>query len=280
MSAGYLRVPAIETHPSLGGVIGVAGHYGRLHDVDDPHLGAGIEFELGLCSPPGLAPGMCDDFLGAVVDTEKTVSPPKFDTSPAFAVYKAVECMPDQSDRYETMARQTLMYGADVAVERAFQVLNLDSVAVSQAGPGQGYSLKEAIAVAEQAIALNHPGHGAITTSRYGASWLSTSRQVDSLVADSGRTLPENVDEYLLITKLGTPIVGGGGINKTTAIHALAKPGNFVIWVTSSYDVYRGPVIYNEGYDTTLNKHTGIAEQVYAVSFPCYQYALEVDPTA
>ena len=132
--------------------------------------------------------------------------------------------------------------------------------------PGTSYSVVEALAIAEEALADNVGSGGFISVNRFGATFLANTRGVKS---------DEN---FHLWTYQGTPIINGGGISRAhNGVNPAASDG-FFLYVTAPFTLLRGEVIYNQAQGLSTNLEEGLAEQVYSITNPCYALAIEVDP--
>lgn len=254
-------MPAVK-----GGLLDVLKANGGYQDVSDPHMGTGIQHEdTGACSSASLAPGLCDDELGIDPLTEKTFVGPVLGEGIPFGIYTGVECSPMFGD-FEALARKRLEVSGEEAVEAGFKALGLNAIPVlnEASGTGAPVSVEAGIAALEQYVGS---GGGYIMANRYGASWLTTSRQVTSEVPS-------------LHTRLGTPIVGGRGFGETGPNgQALTAAGNFFAFVTGPVHMTAGGVLYNQGIDVTTNTERGLAEQLFAFTMECDGWWVEIDPS-
>lgn len=258
---GLLTVEVTAPYPAHGGLIDVLESLGFVKDVADPHMGLGVNYDKPFCVKPHFAPGLCDDALNIPVDTEKEFEEPDSGEALAFAIYSGIICSPFYKGFDKAL--ENLEAGASYAVEQAFQILYLDDAPAQAGGP---FSVAEAIAVAEQALADNTNG-GFIVTSRYGAAWLANTRGIKS---------DEN---YHLYTAQGTPIINGGGIARV-ADGGTPTGSQFTIYVVAPFTLLRGPVLDNSGQGLSTNTELSLAEQLYSITGPCYMLAITVDPEA
>jgi hypothetical protein len=263
VATGGLTVEVTAPHPAHGGLVDVLDSLGYVKDVSDPHLGLGINYEMPFCGVPKFAPGLCDDARAIPPGTEKDFDEPSQGDSLAFAIYKGIVCSPFY-DGYEKNTTDALKAGASHAVEEAFQILYLDDAPVH--GVATTFGLPEALAIAEEALADNVGSGGFISVGRYGATFLANTRGVKS------------DDNFHLWTAQGTPIINGGGISRAHNGVAPTATDGFFLYVTAPFTLNRGSVIYTQAKGLSTNTEEGLAEQVYAITEPCWSLAIEVDP--
>jgi len=258
MAGGVLLVDITGLESPTGGLVDLLRMQGRYHEGVDPHVGAGITYQVDYCDTPDLAPGLCDSDL-VPPDTEKEFASPDADESDPFGIYWGVGCMLALHD-YEGIARAQLERVGSVGFEKAFQKQILDPAPVAPGGP---FSIPIALAIAEEMLGVATGGIGEISVGLFGASLLSGYRGVIG-------------DGDILRTRLGTPIIAGAGLAERNS----GDPGGFTMWVHSPVDLFVGDIITNRGYDLKLNSEVAIAEQVGSFSKPCFIAAIQVDPGA
>jgi hypothetical protein len=261
MASGTMTVEVTAPYRTPGGILEVLGSLGYLKDISDPHLGAGVVYEKPFCGVAAFAPGLCDDALAIPPGTEKEFDEPSQGESLAFAIYKGIVCSPFYRG-FEEKTREALAAGASHAVEAAFQILILDEAPIHAAGTT--FSTVDALAIAERA--LGDQGGGFISTSRFGATYLANTRGVKPDI------------NFHLWTSQGTPIINGAGIGRDHNGVTPATTDGFFLWVHAPISVLQGPVIYNQAQGLNTNTEVGLAEQVYAITEPCFSLAIEVDP--
>ena len=259
MAGGFLNiaVPAGPQRP--GGLLSVLTKNDLVHDGPG-QIGAGITYDVASCAPALPAPGLCDTAAEMEPWDEKVFQSPGGDESNPFAIHYGVECLPGQYD-YEALARDGLTSGQSFALGLGLKAIILDG---ADDLIGDPVSVRDGLAIAEQSQGETNYGPRFITTSRYGASYLSGYRGV----VDAGD---------LLYTRQGTPIINEDALYVAGSPSPAGAP--FLIYVHSPIHLYLGAIETTKGYDLTHNVETAIAERVAVFTNPCWLYSIEIDPT-
>lgn len=258
-----LTVEVGENAPLHGGLLNVGKSLGFLHDVPDPHIGGGAQWENNSCGVNAFAPGVCDDALDINPETVKEFDGLGWTEAQPFALYKGIQCGLLRKD-YREKTTRAFDLGEGFALEAAVDTLILKGS--DDESNGVALSPNAAIALLEQIIASAGSGMGYIHVSRYGAAFLADEAAVK---ADS---------DFHLWTAQGTPIINGGGYSRTGPADEQVTGSQFWMYATGPLHVWRGPLVYSEGPGLEYNINTGLAERMYAVGAECFRVAVLVDP--
>jgi hypothetical protein len=218
MARTYVEFPAPK--PKVGGLYPVA----TVIDVDDLHILMGVQAETRACEParewehkcPIEFPGGC-----AHVDDpnrQKKVADAFFSMyGDPFTIYDMIDCK-DKAD-YTAEVTASLALKEQTAVEHHV-VHVLDHLSIP--GDKVPTDIVEAIALAEEAIALNYAGQGLIHMN-----------PVTATVAVAAQVVFPSIDGNLA-TAFGTPVVAGAGYTRLK---------NGEVLTSGQVVLYRGPVI-------------------------------------
>lgn len=257
-----LRVEVGKPDPLYGGLLNVGKSLGFLHDVSDPHIGMGADWEAAVCGPSAFAPGVCDDAMAVDPETPKDFEVVPRNEAQPFAVYNGIQCDLFRDD-YQALATEALERGETIAVEQAVDSL-LFTTPTDELNSGSPTSIVDALGMLEQFIGEAGAGRGLMHVSRYGAAWLANTRGVKS---DA---------DFHLWTAQGTPIVNGAGYSKGPTV----VNSQFWVYATGPMHVFRSSdILYTEAPALGLNTKYGVAERFYSVGADCFVAAILVDPS-
>lgn len=260
-----MRVEVNAPAPLYGGLLNVAKSLGLLHDVADPHIGLGAEWEVAPCGNPTPAPGVCDDALGIDPDDDKTFDGLGYSDAQPFALYTGLACDLFRTD-YERQVTDKFDRGESFGVEQAFSTLVLKTADTDVISAGT-FSVVDALGIVEDYIAEQGAGQGLIHVDRFGAARLANTRGVK----------PD--EDFHLWTAQGTPIVNGGGYSRTGPTGQAVTGSQFWLYVTGPTHIWRGAHQYTEAPGLGVNTKFALTERPYVVGADCYVGAILVDPS-
>lgn len=177
----------------------------------------------------------------------------------AFTVYaRSDESLGGSSiEEKKERARQLLLSGEQFAVERGLWALLLDATTTEDATAD---SIVEALALAEQYIAMAYGGTPTIHASRYAATNLGFAGGL-------------RVTGAKLLSTLGSQIIAGGGYSDDD----LTDPVSVI--ATGSIVLLRGEVMYlGDHIDPQSNEISAVYERTYVVGWDCTAVRIEVAP--
>lgn len=255
----YIEAPSVQSAP--GGLYAVA----RVID-GDVHVGAsGAQYLSMNCGIPNLL----DD--PACVDPaeriEKTFDSIDVISGDPFGVYKGTECH-DLGDDDTEWARQGLLLGESVAVERGVMTTTFTGATDLTPTPGTAVTLIEGLAILEGYAAANYGGVATIHMARSTAVHAFAN---DLLTADLS---------YTVYTKQGALVANGGGYEDNLGPDGQEAPdGQAWVYVTGPVTVVRTPVVANRvlGVSEGLNVQNALAERMVAVTAECILAAVLVE---
>lgn len=216
MARAYVDLPAPERR--VGGLFSVAS----VIDVDDPHILMGAQAQTTVCEParlwehvcPILFPGSCGKADPAGYK-KKAAHGFELVTGDPITVYDSIECK-DKAD-YSAEVREGLALKEQKAVETHIRAL-LDA---SPSG-GTPKDIVEAVALAEEWLAMNYEGRGIIHMGTH-----------EGILAAAAQVIAPALDGSLA-TILGTPVAVGAGY---------AVTGSDVVYASGQMVLYRGSVL-------------------------------------
>lgn len=180
-------------------------------------------------------------------------------TAPSFTVYSRSDESVGGSplaDKFQR-ARDVLLAGEQFGAERALWGLLLDATAAPDDTPT---TIAEGLALVEQRLAMAYGGTGVIHVSRYTATYLAAM----SMIETGGARLR---------TKLGTPVVAGGGYSDEDLTDPVSIIG------TGALVVIRGEVFnLGEVVDRFTNSIEAVVERSYVAGWDCTAIRAEVTP--
>lgn len=257
----YIEAPNVQSAP--GGLYAVA----RVIEGDS-HVGvSGAQYLSMNCGIPNLL----DDpaCVSQEERAQKTFDSIDVVSSEPFGIYKGTECH-DLGDDDSVWARQGLLLGETVAVERgAMAVTFADAVDLTPT-PGTAVPIVEGMAILEGYAASNYGGPATIHMAR---STAVVAFAEDLLTADLN---------YTVHTKQGTPVANGGGYEDNLGPDgAPAAEGEAWMYVTGPVTVVRTPVVSNRvlGASEGLNVQNALAERMVTVVVECILAAVLVEVT-
>jgi len=207
----------------------------------DPHWRNGITWVSQSCGPVGATQEFCIDEVDPELDPDARCDIAEFEPFTVYA-YDDDSIPGFTLAEHEAHAVQRLLHAEQHAVERVFwERMDTASDACTDASNSPGYV---GLGVAEQELADLYRGMGVLHMNRATATVLC-----DNLYSDG----------QIMRTKLGTPVVVGGGYE---------VPG--VIFGTGPVVIYRGEVDTRQfAISKPNNKVSYIAQRDYVVGWDC-----------
>lgn len=210
--------------------------------------GFGLTWRSEACAETGITYDVClDPAVADLTSTTVACVEPQFDPFVVYAYLTdsmIVEAGSDDAD----LARTRFLNVEQYAVEKALEARLSAAVApVAVLGTGE-FSVRQALAQVEQALAVTVKGRGVIHMSRFAATLLA-----DRLKVEGGQ----------LRTALGTPVVAGGGYATDALPTAVTVYGTGpMVARRSGIEVVSAP-----RYD--INSMSEIAQRTYVIGWDC-----------
>jgi hypothetical protein len=252
---GYGPAQVVEAQPRVGLPFGLFSVL-ALRESGDPHWANGVTWEAVSCDPvtgfedwqvdPNCETPMTKVFRGSGGVGEAL----------PFTAVGSYRCGAPGGPAYqqgEEFAIADLLAHEQVQVEAfLWSRLALEATDVHPSGALDPY---QALAALEQWMGEAYGSLGVIHGGRGSVSLLG--KRVES----SGSRL---------LTKIGTPVVAGGGYPGSSPAGAAAATGEAWLFASPLLFGYQGPVFTNAQLDRTKNDHYALAERQYVVGFdPC-----------
>lgn len=233
MDVAFETVAAPATTPYRFGLFSVVA---PAADADTAWEGLGLQWRSMACALPRVTydPCIVDDVDPLAADTYCTI--PQFQP---FTVYQQTGDTLRNTSRSVDETRARLLEVEQFGVER--QLWDDMASVVTEVSTG---SLIEGLALVEQMLVEAYPATGIIHMNRYSAIRLG-----DQLVVEGGR----------LTTRLGTPVVAGGGYGAVAG----ADPSTAAIYGT-------GPIVLRRGLVDTATVPTPESNDVASLAFRTY----------
>ena len=258
---GYAPPQVVEGQPRVGLPFGLFSAL-TLRESTDPHWANGIEWEAMTCEPvSGIDDPDCE------TDIEKFFRDMiEIGSATSFTVYGSAKCgTPGGAafQRGEEFAQAHLLAREEAQAEA--QVWARLSAQADRPQGNTALSPVEALAALEDWLGAEYGSLGVVHGSRGAVTAL------DTLVCASGSRLT---------TKVGTPVVAGGGYTNQTAPGggAAATTGQAWVMVSPALFGYRGQVFTSRTLDHAKNDMYALAERNYVVGFdPCGVAAVLMD---
>lgn len=218
----------------------------------DDHWRLGIQWQSQACSPAKLTTGDCISDEVTALDPDDHCQVMQYEP---FTVYAYDDdAIPGHTlDEHRAIAIQRLNNGEQHAAETQMWT-NLSATAPTAL---TGYTAGEVLGFIEQSLADNYFGQGVIHMNRQTATFLW-----EYLDVSGGR----------LQTRLGTPVIAGGGYGTM----ATPPTNEFTIYGTGPVVLYRGDVDTREwAISRSDNRVSYIAQRDYAIGWDCYAVGAE-----
>jgi len=226
---------------------------------EEREAASGVVWQAVGCDPAsGYDDLGCYDIDGVLVEDPETFDPHFNDpclvgqATPFTVVGSALSHMPGRDEARE-VATAALLAGEQSQAERAlWRRLALQATDVHPSGALDPY---QALAALEQWLGAEYGALGAAHGDRGAVSLLS--KRVE---AKGPR----------LLTRIGTPVVAGGGYPGTSPAGAAAATGETWLMASPALFGYRGQVFYSTARDHAHNDSYALALRNYVVGFdPC-----------
>lgn len=237
----YTRVEAPTTTPHPFGLFSVAPPA----TPADPHWQLGVEWRSVACVPIGTTTDPC--ITGDAVTPKIALAcedHQQFIHLKPFAAVSFFKLSGESLEVARTAASDALVAGEEFAVEQFLWS------AMSTEDPVAAASPVAALGAVEAALGRNYHGNGVIHMDRFLATALAPQLE------RSGSTLQ---------TKIGTPVVVGGGYDT-----AATEAGPHTIYGTGSLVVRRGVIETVDAVDRAVNDIYALGERAYVVGWDCY----------
>jgi len=252
---GYGPAQVVEAQPRVGLPFGLFSVL-ALRESGDPHWANGVRWEAVSCEP---VTGFEDWQVDPSCETDMTKvfrgSGGVGEAVPFTAVgsYKCGAPGGPAFQQGEEFATADLLAHEQNQVEAfLWSRLAAEATDVNAAG---ALSPAKALAALEDWVGRNYGSLGVIHGSRGAVS------AFDTRVNASGSRL---------LTKVGTPVVAGGGYPGSSPAGAAPAAGQTWLFASPVLFGYRGAVFTNGALDRTKNDHYALAERQYVVGFdPC-----------
>ena len=237
-----------------------------LRESADSHWANGVEWEAMTCDPvSGINDPNCDTDIEFMFADSGLLG-----EASGFAVYGSYNCGPigRPLPKAEEMATAQLLAREEAQVEA--QVWGRLAAAAHDVNPGGALDPVEALAALEDWLGGVYGSLGTIHGSRGAATILS------KFVMPSGSRL---------LTKIGTPVIAGGGYPGTSPAGAPAAAGETWVLASPALFGYRGQVFNSSSrkgdlLDRGTNDLYAIAARNYVVGFdPCGVAAVRLNKT-
>lgn len=264
-----IEVPAPAVQPYRYGLLSAA----TVLPEGDRHFALGTTWIPNQCERPGIAPDPCADPSVAKTFPELPDAP---EVVP-FAVYGSFSCLlpgfstADAHDRAVAHLTQGEQRAVEYAVWTGAQGTDPHLADPALTPLTAATSPAAATAALEDWLATNYSGTGVLHMSRGAATWLAS----DNLLLRVGDRLE---------THLGTRIAAGAGYSEanTAPDGTPAAAGSYWMYATGAVVIRRGPVVDvgagAQGFDTSTNVMTALAERYYSVAWECGTAAIQLTP--
>lgn len=213
----------------------------------DPHWRLGVQWQSQACSPTKITTGPCIDDEVAALIPDDFCSVVQYEPFTVYA-YNNDDIPGHTLAEHEANAVARLINGEQYGVESQFWGVTLGSVVPTDLS---GAPAGVVLGYIEQLLANNYFGQGVIHMDRITATILW-----EYIDVSGGR----------LQTRLGTPIIAGGGYG------SMADPPNdeFYIYGTGSVVIYRGDIDTRQNaVNKSTNQMSVIAQRDYVVGYDC-----------
>lgn len=257
MSFGPPQV--VEGQPRVGLPFGLFSVL-SLREASDPHWANGIEWETMTCSPASaILDADCDTNIDKFFNGNGEIG-----EAAGFTVYGSHKCgtpggrVDLAADEFATahlLAREEAQAETSVWAQMAAQATDLNAAGALPAD--------EALALLEGWMGSVYGSLGAIHGSRQAVSLF------DNAVRANGSRL---------LTRIGTPVVAGGGYPGTSPAGAAPAAGETWVFASPALFGYRGTIMGHQALDRNNNDMYALAERNYVVGFdPCGVGAVRMD---